>query len=198
MAYTPEEVLLLAKEGNQRFRSGQRYDRDFLQDQKETAAGQRPMTAVVGCIDSRAPAEIVFDAGIGDLFNARVAGNVLNPDILGSLEFACKVVGSKLIIVMGHTNCGAVKGAVDGVELGSLTGLLGKIQPAIKATPNVGGERNSKNKRFVDAVARTNVQLTVDRIRKESPILAEMEKAGSLLIVGAMYDVESGAVNFLG
>lgn len=196
-AFTPEGVLLLAKEGNKRFRNGDVYDRDFLHDQKETAGGQYPVAAVLGCIDSRAPAEIIFDAGIGDLFNARVAGNVLNPDILGSLEYACRVAGARLIIVLGHTSCGAVKGAVDGVELGSLTGLLDKIQPAVRAIGEFNGERSSKNKRYVDAVAQKNVQLTVERIRSESPILSEMEKAGSLFIVGAMYEVESGDVIFL-
>jgi carbonic anhydrase len=193
---TPEGVLRLAREGNQRFRTGKMFDRDFLREQKATASGQHPAAAILGCIDSRVPAEIVFDAGIGDLLNARVAGNVLNTDILGSLEFACKVAGARLIIVLGHTGCGAVQGAVDGVEMGSLTRLLDRLRPAIGAIGAFDGDRISENRNYVDAVARKNVQLTVERIREESPILTEMEKAGSLLVVGAMYEVDSGAVIF--
>lgn len=195
-ALSSDDVLRLAKEGNERFRRGELYDRSFLRDQAQTARGQHPAAAVVGCIDSRAPAEVIFDAGIGDFFNARVAGNILNSDILGSLEFACKVAGARVIIVLGHTDCGAVKGAIDGVELGNLTGLLDKIQPAVRET-NVGGERSSNNKAFVNAVAAANVRRTVAAIRERSAILADMESADVLRIVGAMYDVESGAVTFL-
>ena len=194
---TPEDVLRFAEEGNENFRSGRLVDRDFLHDQRVTAAGQFPLGVVLGCIDSRAPAEIVFDAGIGDMFNVRVAGNVLNPDILGSLEYACKVAGAKLIIVLGHSKCGAVKGAIDGVELGNLTGLLAKLQPAVEATKGVEGERNSENDSFIDAVAVTNVRMTLAAIRAQSPVLAELERSGSVLIVGAMYDVKDGTVTFL-
>jgi carbonic anhydrase len=152
---------------------------------------------ILSCIDSRAPAEFIFDAGIGDLFNARIAGNIADPDLVGSMEFACKVAGAKLVLVMGHTNCGAVKGACDNVELGNLTGLLEKIKPAMKAVKNVPGERNSQNQGFVEAVAEANVRLTVERIRELSPILSEMEREGKIQIAGSVYNLETGRVQFL-
>jgi len=151
---------------------------------------------VLSCMDSRAPAEIIFNLGLGDIFNARVAGNILDSDIAGSMEYACKVAKSKLILVMGHTNCGAVEGAIDRMELGNLTGLLSKIKPAIDAVIDVQGVRNSNNKTFVDAVARMNVSLTIENIRRTSPVLKTLEDDGDIEITGAMYDVESGKVEF--
>jgi carbonic anhydrase len=152
---------------------------------------------VLGCVDSRAPAEIIFDVGIGDTFNARIAGNVVNDDLLGSMEFACAVAGAKVVLVFGHTACGAVKGAIDDVEMGNLTGLLARIKPAITAT-KFDGEKSTKNAAYVDAVARTNVVLTLDNIRRRSPILEDLEKKGSVQIAGAMYDLATGMVQFVG
>jgi carbonic anhydrase len=164
--------------------------------QRTSAAGQYPAAALVGCVDSRAPAELIFDSGIGDGFNARVAGNVVNDDIVGSLEFACAVSGAKLILLFGHTACGAIKGAIDDVEMGSLTGLLARIKPAITAT-KFTGDRSSKNAAYVDAVARTNISVGIENILRRSPILTDLEKKGSIQIVGAMYDLATGAVEFL-
>ena len=169
-----------------------------LKQVHETAHGQFPFASVVSCLDSRTSTELIFDQGIGDVFNARVAGNIANPDIVGSLEFASKVAGSKLIAVIGHTHCGAIKGSCDNVELGNLTGLLARIKPAVTATPSASGElRSSKNDAFVDRVATTNVRQTMENIRKSSPILQQMEKDGQIAIVGAMYDIETGKVTFL-
>lgn len=192
---TPAQVIEELKKGNERFRAGEMARRDYLAEQRSSAAGQYPAAVVLGCIDSRAPAEIIFDAGIGDLFNARIAGNVENENQLGSMEFACAVAGAKLVLVLGHTSCGAVKGAIDDVVLGNLTGLLARIKPAIPAT-KFDGEKSSKNGAYVDAVARTNVQLTVDNIRQRSPILADLAKKGSIQIIGAMYDLKTGTVEF--
>ena len=196
-AATPTQVLEWIKRGNERFASGKAEPRDMLYDQRTTAGGQYPLAVILGCIDSRAPAEFIFDAGIGDLFDARVAGNIADTDLVGSMEFACKVAGAKLLVVMGHTSCGAVKGACDGVQLGNLTGLLEKIKPAVAAVQNVPGERNSKNTAFVEAVAEKNVQLTVDRVRELSPILSELEKEGKIQMVGCMYHLDTGHVEFL-
>jgi carbonic anhydrase len=196
-ALTPVQVLESLRLGNERFVSGKPRARDTLHDQRTTAAGQYPHAVVLSCIDSRAPAEIVFDAGIGDIFNARIAGNIADNDLVGSMEFACAVSGAKLVLVMGHTNCGAIKGAIDRVQLGNLTGLLKKIDPAVASVRDVPGERNSKNKKFVEAVAEANVRLTVERIRKLSPILSDMEKAGKIEITGCIYDLETGRVRFL-
>jgi carbonic anhydrase len=195
-AVTPQQVLERFKKGNERFASGHGTHRNYAQQVKATAAGQYPLASVVSCIDSRAPAEILFDQGIGDLFNARVAGNIVNEDILGSLEFASKVAGAKLIIVLGHTSCGAIKGACDNVQLGNLTGLLAKIMPAVNSIPNDGSDRTSKNYGFVEKVADRNVRMTVQRIRDLSPILKDLEDKGEILIVGAMYDVKSGKVTW--
>ena len=194
---TPAQVLAWLQAGNERFVAGKPAPRDRLYDQRTTAAGQYPRAVILSCIDSRAPAEFVFDAGIGDIFNARIAGNIADADLVGSMEFACAVSGAKLVVVMGHTSCGAIKGAIDKVELGNLTGLLDKIQPAVSAVQNVAGERNSKNVAFVEAVAAANVQLTVDHIRELSPILRDLESAGKIQIVGCIYDLETGRVNFL-
>ena len=193
---TPDDVIAMAKAGNARFRNGARQERDFLREQTSSAAGQFPAAVLLSCIDSRAPAEIILDMGIGDTFNARIAGNVINDDIIGSMEFACAVTGAKLALVMGHTSCGAVAGAIDDVELGYLTGLLGRIKPAVAKT-EFDGDRSGKNPKFVDAVARTNVLREVAQIRAQSEILRELEEAGKIKIVGSMYDLKSGAVEFL-
>jgi carbonic anhydrase len=153
---------------------------------------------ILSCIDSRAPAEFIFDAGLGDLFNARIAGNIADPDLVGSMEFACKVSGAKLVLVMGHTSCGAIKGACDQVQLGNLTGLLEKIQPAVQAVQESSGERSSKNKEFVEAVAEANARLTVQRIRDLSPILRGMESEGQIKLAGCIYEIGTGRVRFLG
>jgi carbonic anhydrase len=193
---TPERVLEALKQGNERFRAGKMTARDYRDQQRTTAAGQYPAAAVLGCIDSRAPAEVIFDAGIGDTFNARIAGNVVNDDLLGSLEFACGVAGAKLLLLLGHTACGAIKGAIDDVEMGNLTGLLARVKPAITAT-QFTGDKSSKNYAYVDAVARTNVLLGLENIRRRSPLLAELEKKRAIHIVGAMYDLATGGVEFL-
>jgi carbonic anhydrase len=192
---SPDDILALMKKGNKRFYSGKREDRDVLAQQRATAKGQYPKAVLLTCIDSRASAETIMDLRIGDVFNSRVAGNIENPDILGSMEFACKLAGAKVVLVMGHTACGAIKGAIDNAELGNLTGLLAKIKPAVAAT-SYTGERTSKNYAFVDAVARKNVEITMADIRKDSPVLAEMESSGAIKIAGAMYNLETGVVDF--
>jgi carbonic anhydrase len=193
---TPDDILALMKKGNKRFYSGKREDHNFLAQQRASAKGQYPAAVLLTCIDSRAPAEMILDLRIGDIFNSRVAGNVENSDILGSMEFACKLAGAKVVLVMGHTACGAIKGAIDSAELGNLTGLLAKIKPAVAAATYTG-ERTSKNNAFVDAVARKNVGITIANIRKDSPVLAEMETNGAIKIAGAMYNLETGVVDFL-
>jgi carbonic anhydrase len=195
---TPAAALKLLKDGNARFVADKPLHRHHLQQVKDTAKGQYPFASIVSCLDSRTSSEIIFDQGIGDVFNARVAGNIVNTDILGSLEFASKVAGAKVIAVIGHTSCGAIKGACDNVELGNLTALLDKMEPAVEKTSSKAGEdRSSKNDAFVDRVAETNVKHTMDTIRKDSPLLAQMEKDGQLLIVGGIYDVATGKVNWL-
>ncbi len=191
----PDDILALMKKGNKRFYSGRREDHNFLAQQRASAKGQYPAAVLLTCIDSRAPAETIMDLRIGDIFNSRVAGNVENPDILGSMEFACKLAGARVVLVMGHTACGAIKGAIDNAELGNLTGLLAKIRPAVAAT-SYTGERTSKNYEFVDAVARKNVEITISDIRKGSPVLAAMESSGAIKIAGAMYNLETGVVDF--
>jgi len=192
---SPDDIIALMKKGNERFRLGQESPHDYLAQQRATATGQYPAAAILSCIDSRAPAETIMDLGIGDCFNARVAGNVSNDDILGSLEFACKVAGAKVVLVMGHTACGAIKGAIDNVQLGKLTGLLAKIRPAVDAT-QYQGERSAKNYGFVDAVARKNVELTMAEIGRRSTVLADLERSGAVRIAGAMYNIETGLVEF--
>lgn len=194
---TPSQVIDELKRGNERFRASKAVSRDYLAQKRSSAAGQYPAAVVLGCVDSRVPAEIIFDIGIGDAFIGRVAGNVVNDDMLGSMEFACAVSGAKVVLVLGHTGCGAVKGAIDDVVLGNLTGLLARIKPAIPKT-TYDGEKSSKNARYVDAVARTNVVMSVGEIRRRSPILEELEKKGSIRITGAMYDLTTGAVEFVG
>ncbi len=192
---TPDQILTKWKEGNLRFREGRKIQRDFLAEQRATAAGQFPAGVLLSCIDSRAPAEILFNLGMGDVFNTRIAGNIENPDILGGMEFATKLVGAKVVLVMGHSACGAVAGAIANAQLGNLTQLLAKIQPAIKATMYTGA-RTADNAAFVDAVARKNVELTMGNIRKNSKVIAELETAGAVKIAGAFYDVKTGAVEF--
>jgi len=193
---TPAQALDELKAGNARFVAGRPLARNLPADVKTTAPGQYPFAVVLSCLDSRQPIEIVLDQGIGDIFSARVAGNVLNDDILGSMEFACKVSGAKLIAVIGHTNCGAVKGAVDDVQLGNLTGLLAKIKPAMDAVPADVEPRTSKNSEYVDQVARANVRLVMEEIHDRSPILREMLDKGEIGLVGGMYDLSTGEVHF--
>ncbi len=191
----PDDIIARMKDGNQRFRLGKLSPHNYLAQQKASAKGQYPAAAILSCIDSRAPAETIMDLGIGDSFNARMAGNVATDDIIGSMEFACKVAGAKVLVVMGHTACGAIKGAIDNVQLGHLTALLGKIRRAVSAT-EYRGERSAKNYAFVDAVARKNVELTIVEIRSRSAVLSELASAGEIKMVGAMYNLESGVVEF--
>jgi carbonic anhydrase len=193
---SPDDILALMKKGNKRFYTGEPQDQDYLAQQRATAKGQHPAAILLTCVDSRASAETILDLRIGDVFNSRVAGNVVNSDILGSMEFACKLSGSKVVLVMGHTGCGAIKGAIGNAELGNLTGLLAKIKPAVAAT-TYSGERTSTNYAFVDAVARKNVEISMADIRKNSPVLAAMESSGAIKIAGAMYNLETGVVDFL-
>jgi carbonic anhydrase len=195
-AMTPGQALAELKAGNARFASGHPLARNFTADIKSTASGQYPFAVVLSCLDSRQPIEIVLDQGIGDIFSARVAGNVLNDDILGSMEFACKASGAKLIAVIGHSNCGAIKGAVDNVQLGNLTGLLAKIKPAMDAVPAENQPRTSKNYRFVDDVSKANVKLVMREIREHSSILREMLNKGEIGLVGGTYDLSTGKIEF--
>lgn len=194
---TAEKALEFLKEGNVRFIENKTLQRDLNQQVSETAGGQFPFAAIVSCIDSRIPTEVVFDQGIGDVFNARVAGNVVNEDILGSLEFACKLAGAKLVLVLGHTSCGAVKGACDNAKMGNLTTLLEKLKPAVNDVETPAGvERNSSNIDFVNKVADKNVELTIQNIKEQSSVLKELNDTGAIQIVGAMYDVKTGKVVF--
>jgi len=194
---TGDKALKLLKEGNQRFLDHKFLHRDFEEQRQVTASGQYPFAVILSCIDSRLPTEIIFDQGIGDIFNVRIAGNVINEDVLGSLEFACKLAGAKLLLVLGHTSCGAVKGACDHIKMGNLTGLLEKIESAVNAVQTLPVElRDSTNADFVDEVARKNVSLTMGNIIRESTILNEMFEGDTLKMVGAMYDLETGVVDF--
>lgn len=195
---TPQKSLQYLKEGNQRFQNNLKANRNLLEQVNDTSEGQFPFATILSCIDSRVSAELVFDQGLGDIFSVRIAGNFVNEDILGSMEFACKLAGTKLIVVLGHTACGAVKGACDDAKMGNLTKLIEKITPAVNAVtePKEASLRNSKNSDFVDTVAKKNVQLTIGRIHSESPILTEMEKNGEIKIIGAMYDINTGEVDF--
>jgi carbonic anhydrase len=193
---TPDQIIGQMKLGNERFRVGKPSPHNYLLQQRTSSEGQFPSAVILGCIDSRAPAEIVLDAGVGTIFNARIAGNVVNDDLLGSMEFACAVAGAKVVLVLGHTACGAIKGAIDDVEMGNLTGLLARVQPAIKATV-YADKKSGNNEAYVDAVARINVLHSADIIRQRSNILADLEKKGSLKIVGAMYDIRTGVVTFV-
>lgn len=195
---TPDDVLRILKEGNREFIEDRLTIRNNSKRVRDSATGQYPKAVVLSCLDSRVPVEDVFHRGIGDIFVSRVAGNIVNEDILGSLEYACKVSLSKLVVVLGHEYCGAIKSAIDGVELGNITGLLHKIQPAVqKARESFTGEISSYNPEFMDAVCEQNVKLAIREIREKSPILKEMEEKGEIKIVGGVYDMETGKVNFL-
>jgi carbonic anhydrase len=193
---TPRMALEILKDGNERFVRNYKANRNLLQQVNDTRDGQWPFATILSCIDSRTSAELIFDQGLGDIFSVRVAGNIVNTDILGSMEFACKIAGSKLIVVLGHTKCGAVKGACDHVEMGNLTELLSKLQPAVYAEKETLKDRNSKNAAFVENVAKINTKRSVRSIVERSFILEQMLKNGEIGIVGANYDVESGIVEF--
>jgi len=197
-AMTPDASLEALKEGNARFIKNEGVQRDLMTQVSQTSTGQYPFATILGCIDSRVSTELVFDQGIGDIFSARVAGNIVNEDILGSMEFACKLAGTKLVLVLGHTACGAVKGACDHARLGNLTALINKIEPAVDAVtePQDESQRNSGNIDFVNAVAKKNVEMTLNDIREKSEVLADMEKAGEIKIIGGMYDISTGVVDF--
>lgn len=195
-AMSAKDALRRLEEGNQRFLRNIKLHRNWHEVIPQSSAGQYPFAAIVSCMDSRAPSELVFDLGLGDVFNLRVAGNVMNEDILGSLEYATKLAGVKLIVVMGHSHCGAVKGAIDRAELGHLTGLVAKIRPAVDQVPKDVQPRTSKNDHFLDLVADANVHLTIANIRRQSPILRELLDKGQIDLVGAMYDLDTGKVEF--
>lgn len=196
-ALTPDAALQTLKDGNARFLAGKSVHCDLMAQVRATAAGQAPFAAIVGCIDSRVPPEMVFDQHIGDIFAARIAGNFVNTDIIGSLEFATKVAGAKAIVVLGHTECGAIKGALDGAKLGNLTAMLRHFDPAIAASQSVEGERSSKNKKLMEAVTNHNAQLAAKMLMDQSEVLREMVKAKELVIASAIHDIETGKVTFL-
>jgi carbonic anhydrase len=193
---TPELAIQILKDGNDRFIKNLKTNRNLLQQVNETSESQHPFATILSCIDSRTSAELIFDQGLGDIFSIRIAGNILNEDILGSMEFATKVVGTKVIVVLGHTKCGAIVGACNHVEMGNLTTLLNKIQPAIFSEKETKENRTGSNTKFVNNVTKLNVHLTIDRIRRESPIIAELENSGSIKIIGGLYNVENGQVTF--
>lgn len=193
---TPATALEILKEGNHRFVKNLKVNRNLLEQVNATSAGQWPFAVVLSCIDSRTSAELIFDQGLGDIFSVRIAGNIINEDILGSMEFACKVAGSKIIVVLGHTKCGAIKGACDHVELGNLTALLSKIRPAVEDETSTAENRTSANPEFVEKVAAINVKRTVQGILERSTILNDMIRKGEVGIVGGMYEVETGNVTF--
>ena len=193
---TPRKALEILKEGNNRFINNLKAHRNLLEQANETRDGQWPFATILSCIDSRTSAELIFDQGLGDVFSVRIAGNIVNTDILGSMEFACKVAGSKLIVVLGHTKCGAVKGACDHVEMGNLTELLSKIQPAVYQEKTTTGDRSSKNSTFVENVAEINVKRNVKNIIERSFVLEQMIENGEIGIIGAMHNIETGEVSF--
>lgn len=193
---TPDLALQILKEGNQRFVNNLKVNRNLLQQVNDTSKGQFPFATILSCMDSRTSTELIFDQGLGDIFSIRIAGNVLNEDILGSMEFGTKVVGTKIIVVLGHTKCGAIVGACNKVEMGNLTKLLKKIQPAIDSIKIGSGNRDGSNVDFVNSVTKNNVYLTIERIRKESEIISDLEKSGQIKIIGGLYDVETGQVTF--
>ena len=195
---SPEKAIQLLKEGNNRFIENKATNRNLLDQVKATSSGQFPFATILSCIDSRVSSELIFDQGIGDIFSARVAGNFVNEDILGSMEFACKLAGTKIVLVLGHTSCGAVKGACDDAKLGNLTALISKIKPAVEAVeePIDKSLRNSSNIDFVNTVAKKNVHMTITNIRTQSPVLKEMEDQEMIKIIGAMYDIKDGSVSF--
>ncbi len=193
---TPEHALELLKEGNERFVNNIKAHRNLLQQVNETSAGQFPFAAILSCIDSRTSAELIFDQGLGDILSIRIAGNILNDDILGSMELACKIAGSKLIVVLGHTNCGAIIGACNNIVFGNLTGLLNKIKPAIEQEIETITDRTENNQVFLRNVTVNNVFLTVEKVKEQSSILREMEQNHELKIIGGLYDVDTGHVQF--
>lgn len=194
---TPDDVLQEFIEGNQRFKSGSTTIRDHSEQARKSAPGQFPKAVVLSCLDSRVPVEDVFDQGLGDIFVGRVAGNFVNEDLLGSLEFACKVAGAKLVLVMGHQHCGAVRGAIDDVKLGNITAMLEKIKPAVQISQDFAGDKTSKNDEFVKHVSQNNVRYALKQIREKSPILKEMEDKGEIKIVGAFYRLTDGSLEFI-
>jgi len=195
---TPISALNALKEGNTRFVNGTQAQRDLMKQVEQTSTGQYPFATVLSCIDSRVSSEHIFDQGMGDIFSVRIAGNFVNEDVLGSMEFACKLAGTKLVVVLGHTACGAVKGACDHARLGNLTALINKIEPAVEAVtePQDESQRTSANIDFVNEVAKKNVVMTIDNIRSSSQVLKDMEDAGEIQIIGGMYDIKTGQVNF--
>ncbi len=193
---TPQQAIELLKEGNKRFVNNLKVNRNLLQQVNETSAGQYPLAVILSCIDSRTSTELIFDQGLGDIFSVRIAGNIVNEDILGSMEFACKVAGAKALVVLGHSKCGAVKGACDHVEMGNLTNLLSKLQPAVYAEKTVTTDRTSANDEFVEKVATLNVKMAMHQIHDKSTILNDMILKGEIAIIGGMYNVETGAVEF--
>ena len=195
-AITPSMAIEILKEGNKRFMNNLKANRNLLEQANETSDGQHPFAVILSCIDSRTSAELIFDQGLGDVFSVRIAGNIINEDILGSMEFACKVAGSKIIVVLGHSKCGAVKGACDHVEMGNLTALLSKIQPAVFDEKSETENRSSSNAAFVEKVASINVKRTVNAIMERSPILKEMIQSGEIGIIGGMHNIADGEVTF--
>lgn len=194
---SPQYVMQRLKDGNKRFVDNSLTQRDHTAQIQKSTKAQFPKAIILGCVDSRVPVEDVFDLGLGDVFVARVAGNFANTDILGSMEYACKVAGSKLVLVLGHEHCGAVKSAIDGAKLGNITAMLSNLAPALEKSANFKGAKSSKNPEYVQAVCQNNVQLTIDLIRERSEILREMEESGRIMIVGGVYDLDTGTVTFL-
>ena len=196
---TPQKALQYLKEGNKRFINNLKANRNLLEQVNDTSEGQFPFATILSCIDSRVSAELVFDQGLGDVFSIRIAGNFINEDILGSMEFACKLAGTKLLVILGHTSCGAIKGACDHARMGNLTALINKIEPAVAAVKEPSNEsmRNSKNLGFVDEVAKENVRIAIDNVKSRSIVLKEMLDQGEIEIVGAMYDIGTGGVTFI-
>ena len=195
-AITPKMALDLLKEGNKRFINNLKVNRNLLQQANETSEGQYPFAVILSCIDSRTSVELIFDQGLGDLLSVRIAGNIINEDILGSMEFGCKVLGAKIIVVLGHTKCGAIKGACDHVEMGNLTALLSKIQPAVYAEKTETENRHSGNAEFVEKVSSINVRRTVYAVMERSPILKDLITSGTIAIVGGIHDISTGEVSF--
>ena len=193
---TPAKAIELLKDGNKRFVNNLKVNRNLLQQVNETSDGQHPFAFILSCIDSRTSAELIFDQGLGDIFSCRIAGNILNEDILGSMEFACKVAGSKVVVVLGHTKCGAIKGACDDVKLGNLTALLEKVKPAIESELETKQNRNASNSAFVENVAELNVRQTLKQIPVQSQVIAQLIRNGEIALVGGMYNVETGVVEF--
>jgi len=193
---TPEHALEILKGGNERFVNNIKAHRDLLEQVNVTSSGQFPFAAILSCIDSRTSAELIFDQGLGDIFSIRIAGNILNEDILGSMEFACKIAGSKLIVVLGHTKCGAIEYACNDIVLGNITNLLNKIKPAIQLETETKAERNGNNRVFMNNVTTNNVHLTVKKIKEQSTLLAELEASGEIKIIGGLYDLDTGLVTF--